>query len=337
MFSKRLLPNGLVDKKMSHPLVSVIIPTKNRPSYATLAVQSALNQTFNDLEIILVDGSSNRIFGEMVGKLEDKRIRYYLQEGGRGVSAARNFGIGRAKGRFLAFLDDDDVWLPHHVEKQVSVLKNDGVRCVYSSSCYLVNEDGVILGSKFFEPNNNNNDMYHKLLKSNVTGNCSGFMASKDCFTEVGFFDEQLFASEDWDMWIRLAKKNNFVSVDGPTYMYRLHRKRLSNDYTPIIKAQQLLFRKVLTDIASAPNKNEALRCWRVLLGTDYLQYGANSRARHEYSQAIQLDKRSISLYLRYLSACFPAQVYNWGHSKLEPVIIQIKNGERKGLLYNFL
>jgi glycosyltransferase involved in cell wall biosynthesis len=103
-----------------NPKISVIVPTKNRNNYLSLAIRSVLSQTYPDFEVILIDASGDA--AEIVRRFNDNRIRYIFSENDRGVSAARNIGIRLAQGEYIAFLDDDDVWLPSKLQKQLEFI-----------------------------------------------------------------------------------------------------------------------------------------------------------------------------------------------------------------------
>src|SRR2546429_9117536 len=106
------------------PKVSVIIPTYNRAEFLCSAITSVLNQTFHNFEIIVVDDASQDHTREVMNSLGDKRIRYIRHEKNKGVAATRNTGLVNAKGTYIAFLDDDDEWLPEKLQKQFNLLES---------------------------------------------------------------------------------------------------------------------------------------------------------------------------------------------------------------------
>ncbi len=106
-----------------NPTVSVIIPTYNRANLVSRAIKSVLNQTYQDFEIIVVDDCSEDNTEEIVKSFNDSRIRYIKHKKNKGGSAARNTGIKRARGKYIAFLDDDDEWLPSKLEKQIMLFE----------------------------------------------------------------------------------------------------------------------------------------------------------------------------------------------------------------------
>ena len=131
---------------MLHPLVSVIIPTHNREQFLEEAINSVSEQTFNDLEILVIDDGSIVNYAKTICS-KYKNCTYYYKENG-GLSSARNFGISKAKGAYIAFLDDDDRWVLNKLEKQVQVLDEmNDIDCVHSSAL-VIDANGKETGEK---------------------------------------------------------------------------------------------------------------------------------------------------------------------------------------------
>ena len=232
------------------PTVSIIVPTKNRAEYFAQAIQSALHQTFEDFEIVVVDSASTDNTRTIVENFKDKRIRYIRQDEDRGQSASRNEGVKHAKGEFVAFLDDDDLWFPAKLDKQLrKILKNPNVGLVSTGRISFKDGFNVI---KVFEPFVNGKSFF-SVLRKNCVGNCSTVMVRKRCFEKVGGFDENLPCVEDHDLWIRIAKKYQVDCLKEPLAWYRVHGKNVSFDSRRIIKAKQIMFRKYAGYLKSYP------------------------------------------------------------------------------------
>lgn len=293
----------------SNPQISVIIPTMNRVDYIAKAIESVLNQTFQDFEILIIDGSSTSATIDILRNLTDTRILYLRQKGKKGLSAARNQAIGQSHGQFIAFLDDDDLWLPRKLEKQITLLRqNASFSLVYSSQSYVIQSDGQVIG--LYNRPTFDGDIYPQILEGNLIGNCNGVLARKNCF-ETDLFDEDLLALEDWELWTRLAKKFSFKHIDGPLEAYRLHQRRMTRSYNQILQATKIMFNKISAEIRSSPDSDEVFRRWHLLLGLAYLQSGDEAHAIAEYSIAIRLNSRAVGGYLRYLSCFIGPQLYN--------------------------
>jgi len=283
------------------PEVSVVIPTFNRSNYVRLAIQSVLDQTFEDFEIIVVDDASTDNTAEVIEKFDDERIRTIHHRRNQGGSAARNTGIRCSKGEFIAFLDDDDLWMKNKLERQLDLIyKSNGTSIVYTH-VKLVNENGETIS--FYMPSFRGNILLI-LLKKNYVGSCSSVLVRKECFSKVGLFDENLQAAQDYDMWIRLAKHYEFDYVNGPLAIYRIHQRRITSNPYAKVQAEEYMFRKFSTDLNSHPNCREVLGCWHYRLGRAYCECGEISKGRKEFLKATSDNPRSIIYSLR-LFACF--------------------------------
>ncbi|OQY09277.1 MAG: hypothetical protein B6I30_10035 [Desulfobacteraceae bacterium 4572_187] len=193
-------------KDYKNETVSVVIPTCNRPQYLQTAIQSVLDQTVPVFEIIIVDDSSDDVQNEDVIQLfSDERIRYVKHPIRKGANVARNTGIRLSRGKFVAFLDDDDRWLPHKLEKQIPVfLKDKEIGAVYCGMTGLDLETGSIhpfKKRKFYT-----GWLYKKMLIQDITNGTPTYVVRREVFEEVGLFDDSLPARQDWDMWIRISE-----------------------------------------------------------------------------------------------------------------------------------
>ena len=207
-------------------MVSVVIPTYNRAAYLRVAIESVLNQTYRDFEIIIVDDASTDNTSEIV-KVFGPKLRYILQEK-RERSAARNTGIKNALGDIIAFLDSDDMWTPQHLESCIRAFKMLPTAAVAFSGSYLINSRGIIIGKLTFCQWRGN--ILKKAVSSYSFGGCnaSSCLVKKDAFAQAGYFDEELSGAEDWEMWARLAAITPFVSSNEYTAKIRFHEGKTS-------------------------------------------------------------------------------------------------------------
>ncbi|MCP4350154.1 MAG: glycosyltransferase [Desulfobacterales bacterium] len=198
-------------KKNDNPLVSVIIPTYNRARMLKQAVDSVLAQDFADFELIVVDDGSDDNTQEILDEYQDEII--VIQQENKGVSAARNKGIVSASGRFTAFLDSDDLWMPKKLSAQVSFFHSnpDALIC-QTEEIWIRNNVRVNpkkkhkkLSGMIFEPS-----LYLCLVSP------SAVMIKRSLFDEVGVFDENLPACEDYDLWLRISCKYPVYLIDTP-------------------------------------------------------------------------------------------------------------------------
>ncbi|MBN1217552.1 MAG: glycosyltransferase family 2 protein [Anaerolineae bacterium] len=208
------------------PSVSIIIPTHNMARFIGEAIKSVLAQTFQDFEIIVVDDASTDNTAQVISKIQDSRLNYLFHQKNRGPSAARNTGIGAAKGEFIALLDADDLWLPTKLCKQLSLFQQDPNLGIVYCGAYEVDTTSQILrkyipqkawpkaGAEAFERIARRDDF--------IIAPLSSMTMRKACFDEVGLFDEQIVQAEEWDWTFRIAYKWNINFVPEPLVYYRM-------------------------------------------------------------------------------------------------------------------
>ena len=188
----------------SFPLVSVVIPTFNRAGTILRAVDSVLSQTYPALELIVVDDGSEDETSALLGPLADSGRIILLTQPNRGVSAARNTGLGRAKGRLVAFLDSDDEWLPGKIEAQVNFfVQNPTEVLVQTQERWIRKGRRVNPGRRHLKKAG---DIFLESLELCLISP-SAVMLRQSLLEEVGLFDENLPAAEDYDLWLRILAR----------------------------------------------------------------------------------------------------------------------------------
>ena len=207
------------------PLVSIVIPVHNRDRLVERAVQSALNQTYQDFEIVVVDdGSTNGTPGVIAALAnEDRRIRCMRHDGKLGAQAARNTGIHAAHGKWIAFLDSDDEWLPEKLEKQVKALAEgnfDPWTVVHSNAIWLDTATGKQLPEEV--PVVEGGDVY-PLLLTKPGPLFPGMLVSRPALERINYLDENVPSYQEWDTSIQLAKFCRFIYLREPLFVYHLH------------------------------------------------------------------------------------------------------------------
>lgn len=199
------------------PLVSVVIPTFNRAHLILRALESVKRQSYRPLDVIVADDGSTDDTERVVTDWIDQHagdgfaISYWKQPN-QGGNVARNFGIDRARGEYVAFLDSDDGWHPEKLAKQVGVMRGDAsIGAVYCGLQSVVIETGEVKPtSPRPYPQGN---LLNQLLVKDVTAPTSTYVVRKSVFERVGQFDTDLQARQDWDMWIRVASEYNIAAV----------------------------------------------------------------------------------------------------------------------------
>lgn len=203
---------------VSGPFVSVIIPTFNRANLVKEAIESVLAQTFQDFEIIIIDDGSTDETKEVVSQIRSDKICYIYQKN-MGPAAARNAGIKIAKGKYIAFLDSDDLWLSKKLEKQVELFEKlpPDVGLVHCS-VFLKRGDNLVLA----RARARGNPLRDFLLNTgNAYLSTPAILVKQECFSKTGLFDETLRVSEDKDFCIKIAQNYKVDYVNEPLVIVR--------------------------------------------------------------------------------------------------------------------
>ncbi|MBD2501191.1 glycosyltransferase family 2 protein [Anabaena azotica] len=253
--------------------ISVVIPAYNAEKTILETINSVILQTFSNWEIIVInDGSEDKTL-EVLQTIKDNRLKVFSYENS-GVSGARNRGITHATGEFISFLDADDLWTSDKLELQLSALQAHPEAGVAYSWTYSINETGEPLEP--FAPVYAGN-VYADLLKANFLTSGSNPLIKRAAINSVGDFDKNLTGSEDWDYWLRLANKWQFVVV--PKYQILYRRSTSSNSF----KLQKM--RKTTLDALDKAMK----------LAPPELQYLKNESLSNIYKYMVELYIGSLN------------------------------------------
>jgi glycosyltransferase involved in cell wall biosynthesis len=245
-----------ISRVMRQPMVSVVIPAYNSSQFIAAAVESIQRQTFSDYEIIVVnDGSPDTPDLETALQPFSSKLHYLRQEN-RGPSAARNLGIRNARGRYIAFLDSDDVWLPHHLSEQIGHFGKDSrLGLVYANNAQIKN--GEYLHDAFDRFPQTGPVTLESLLEYRCVVNTSSVVVVREALLDVGLFDEEMWRCEDFDLWLRLAERGVKMTYDpGVQVVHRLGAG-LASDKERMKRARQVVFQKVLARMTLAPHQVE--------------------------------------------------------------------------------
>ncbi len=235
--------------------VSIIIPAYNAMVYLLDTLQSALGQTFSDFEVLIInDGSSDSIV-EWAAQIRDPRVQLISQEN-QGLSGARNTGIWRSQGEYLAFLDADDIWEPTKLEKQVACLDRNPSVGLVSSWVSCIDDKGNWIESPQ-TPKSRGDELKRDLFVSNIVLCGSTPMVRRCCFEKVGFFDRTLRSIEDWDMWLRMAPHYQLYAIQEPLVQYRKHSNSMSKNLKVMVESVNEVTTKAFR---SAPAEYRHLR-----------------------------------------------------------------------------
>jgi len=280
------------------PLVSVVIPTYKRPTKLNRALKSTINQTYENLEIIVVNDAPNTALNH-INNL-DCRIKLINHKENKGPAAARNTGIKNSKGKYIAFLDDDDVWSPLKLEKQIKKfekLESDyGAIYTWYKSVY---ENGIEPRTPRY-----NGYIFENVLNKNFLATGS-LLIKKECFEKVGLFDEKLKYSEDKDMWLRIGKIYKYDYI--PDFLMKIYRDnpdRLGEDIKKIRVGKEKLIKKHKKDFKKYPRKLHKIY---KILGVRSCYNGESKLVCSNYfKKSYRYNKKDLTSLFYYVMSYLP-------------------------------
>ncbi len=286
---------------MDGRLVSVVIPTYKRgPDMVLRAIRSVLTQTYSNLEVVVVDDSpddyeARKDVEDLIKSIRDPRVRYIKHRTNMGACAARNTGIEACRGEFLAFLDDDDEWLPKKLEKQMDVMADSQVGIVYCR-CFVVDD---VRNRQWIDRRRCHAGwVFDKLLVENFIGSTSFVLIRRVCIDECGMFDVTMSSSQDVELWLRIAKRYAVGFVDEPLVKYHVHpQPRISTDCHKVIEGIQRL-NQYYQDYL---DMNPRIKSIRKLRTVPYLlAIGQTKKGLSTYWEAVRTYPLNIWFHLRY-------------------------------------
>ena len=226
------LDRSSTDPAEGLPAVTVIVPTRDRSRYLGEAIHSVLGQTFADLELFVIDDGSTHDTRGLVCAIDDPRLRY-LHQDASGISAALNHGLRRARGRYVARLDSDDVWTPDMLTTLVPILESQPEVGVVYARGQAMDASGRVLPNLQGAPERFPGDSLRSLVYDDTTCNVA-LVARRACFERAGLYDEGLLSKcKDWDMWLRAGRHDRFAFVDKVVARIRWHDDNLTGPGSP--------------------------------------------------------------------------------------------------------
>jgi len=253
------------------PLISVIIPAYNAASTLGETLHSVMDQTFKDLEILVIDDGSQDSTVAVAKTLqeEDPRIQVFSYVNG-GVSASRNRGIRHAQGRYLSFLDADDLWTTDKLAEQFQALQDHPHASVAYSWTDNIDSKGILVQAGIRTMATGY--ILSELLQVNLLQNGSNPLIRRFALETVGGFDESLLNADDWDMWLRLAQRYEFVLVPKAQVLYR---RSDSSKSAKVLRMEQHARRVIDKAFAQAPAHFQPLKSKSLANLYKYLAYKA--------------------------------------------------------------
>ena len=241
--------------KTYNPKVSIVIPVYNGSNYLKEAIDSALAQTYKNIEIIVVnDGSNDNGATEKIAKSYGNKIKYYKKNNG-GVATALNFGIKKMTGEYFSWLSHDDMYKPYKIKKQINYLsKFKDKNIVLYSDYELINEHGQLFEKRIQD----HSMLVRKPIYSLLRGILNGvtILVPKSAFENHGNFDENLWCTQDYDFWYRIFNYYRFVHQPEILSMTRVHSLQDTRSNTKVVSEGNLLWKRMINDL---PN-NEKIK-----------------------------------------------------------------------------
>jgi glycosyltransferase involved in cell wall biosynthesis len=223
--------------------VSVIIPTYNRDNFIRSAIISVLNQTYQDYDIVIVDDGSTDNTELVVNSFSCSKIKYIRHKKNMGEAESRNTGITNSNSEFIAFIDDDDEWMPDKLELQIKLMSQCEVQIggIYTGVLTIDMESGKIVDKLI---PHKRGYIYNDLLVENCVFTPSTILLKVECFKKVGLFDRTIKYGPDYDMWVRISKEYHYEYIKEPLVKYYIHKNKLSGNYPKYIEGAEEILKK---------------------------------------------------------------------------------------------
>jgi len=277
--------------------VSVVIPTYNRADVLPRAVDSVLEQTYENFEVIVVDDGSTDNTEDVVKSYADNRVCYISFDSNKGANAARNEGIKQGNGEYISFLDSDDEFTKNHIKKVLSVLSDTdpSIKGAYTTQITVQNHKERFLSSAsqvLSDP--------AQVIEEYLANGFSSFTFHQDVFDQVGLLDENLKAFQDMEFLIRYLDHYNLLPIPDPLVMYHTQEDRISSDPSRKLSALEYLVTKHKEKIKSS---NDAFLHYS--RGHLYAKDRNISAARRHFFTASKGNIKSLKYHLHTISILF--------------------------------
>ena len=287
-------------------LVSVIIPTYKRAHILPRAVRSVLNQTYSNLELIIVDDGSKDNTAEIVSSIKDERVRLISFSENKGAAAARNEGIKVAAGDFIAFLDSDDEWMPDKLRLSLNAFReNQGsnIGLVYTNGWAIKGD----IKAPYFKDSRPSGIVYSKMQRERnifpTSVSSPGppfYVLHKKVFSDIGSFDENMRNWEDVDFFVRVALHYDIYFLNKPLAVIYQQKEHLGMVNADVMKSREYFFNKHKDRIYK--DRNNFYR-FTQKMGRDWLVLGNKQEARKYFLKALKIKPYKVELLGKVLEA----------------------------------
>ena len=214
---------------INEPLISVIINCFNGDEFVQSALDSVLNQTYQNFEIIFIDNLSTDNTREIVLKYKDSRIKYFCLDKHVSLGTSRNLALSKVTGEYISFLDVDDLWYPNKLSEQILMFKNSNVGLVYSKTDKINSNGEIIFTQKLDSSNKYSLLTFSDLFSKYDIVMSSSVLSKKALFSVNQKFDELLNYNEEFDLFMRICSNYNAIRVNDVLASYRIHKKQSTN------------------------------------------------------------------------------------------------------------
>jgi glycosyltransferase involved in cell wall biosynthesis len=284
-------------QNLQKPLVSVVIPVHNREKTIGYCLDSVVNQTYRNLEILIVDDySDNYSFEktrEVIEDYDDVRIKIITLKEKSGAQAARNSGIKASEGDWIALIDSDDAWVHDKIERQMNIIEqNDWEKLIVVHSDAILCDTINNTKKSFNARRINGENVFAELLKSPGPF-FQAILTSKEAFELIGYLDESVPSYQEWDTSIKLAKICKFVYLDEPTFYYFLHGgETISKDLRRDVEGYEYIINKYEKEIKNHCGD----KVWKNHLITQYkkcIQWAIKDKKKY-YAEKISFFEKFL-------------------------------------------
>ena len=273
------------------PTVTVVIPCYNSMRYIAETMETVLNQTYQDFEVLVVNDGSTDDTPNWVDQLskQEPKVRM-VSQANQGLAGARCTGVTNARGKYIAFIDDDDLWESTKLEKQVNSLENNPKAGICYTWTALADSEGKATGRVI--ASDAEGDVWKQMTEMNIVCCGSTPMIRRSCFDEVGLFFHDVSPSDDWDMWWRIAAKYPFTVIKQPLIRYRQHPNNSSKKCEHMLETSRIVIER---NFANAPT--ELLHYRNRSYGCIYLYLAWRAIENNNWELAQEYRNRAISHY----------------------------------------
>ncbi len=271
------------------PLISVVVTCYNYGRYLKGCLDSILAQTYNNIEIVIVDDGSTDNTVDVMKSFRELPNLKYIRQNNAGQAHAKNVGINNSSGDFVAFLDADDLWCPDKLEKQIICFNNQVTGVVYCRASYIDENDEILdheMTGPYLQPKHG---IVTKWLLFDNFVQFSSSVIRKECLERFGGFDESLKMGIDWDLWLRISTYYEFDYVDERLFYYRMgHSGQMSKNITERHRCSDRIMTKFISTFPDAVSNTSLIR----IMAYTYCNRGA---------EIWDIDKKQS--YLMYFKA----------------------------------